>query len=263
MSQSSSPSYRGLRQELHLPDPVFGAFMTIPDPGLAGIVGWSGFDLVVLDTEHGPFSPSSTRGCIDALAASPARSAIRVPDIHPAVIKQAVDLGPDGILLPMVSDAASAAAAVRASRYAPDGSRGIGAGHASRYGTNMSEYLAEANSKLAVMVVIETASGVESAAEIASVSGLDAIVIGATDLAADLGHLGDSGHERVKEAIDSVIGAATDAGVKVGIGCDASAITDLAGSGLSLFACYFDGSAVAASAARALEEAKQGWAKES
>jgi 2-keto-3-deoxy-L-rhamnonate aldolase RhmA len=199
MSDDSSLAYRGLRGTLRGPGPVFCGFVSFPDPGVAAILGWAGFDFVLLDLEHGPFSQPAARSCVDALATTPAKTVIRVADNDPTLIKLALDLGVDGVWVPMVSDAAGARAAVQASRYSPEGSRGLGAGHATRYGTNLPDYFAEANAKTAVIATIETGAGVENAAEIARVDGLDAIVVGPGDLSVDLGIPLDTLNPRVTE----------------------------------------------------------------
>lgn len=259
MGDDSKPVYRGLRQLLHDPGPLFCGFVSFPDPGVAAIVGSAGFDLVVLDLEHGPFSQPAARSCVDALASTPAKTVIRVADNDPTLIKLALDLGVDGVWLPMVSAAADARSAVQASRYAPEGSRGLGAGHATRYGTNLQSYFAEANSRTAVIATIETAAGVENAAEIARVDGLDAIVVGTGDLSIDLGVPLDTQNPRVTEAIARVAEAGREADVRTGIGCSPARVAEFASSGISLFACLFDGEALGASASAAIASAKSGW----
>src|SRR5579871_4331060 len=181
-----SETLAGLRRLLHDPGPVHSAILAIPDAGVAGILGHSGFDYVVIDAEHAPFTLESMRGCVDALAASPAASVIRVAANDPVHVKQALDLGADGVQVPTVHDAGGAAAAVSAARYSPEGTRGVGLGHASRYGANAQEYLASANARIAVIAMIESARGVENASEIAATPGLDGVVIGPFDLSADL-----------------------------------------------------------------------------
>lgn len=247
----------GLRDRLKGTGPAFGAIQTIPDAGVTAILGASGFDLVVIDCEHGPFSPGSVRSCVDALAATPAAAVIRVAANDPVLIRQALDLGAEGILVPMVGDAAAAAAAVEASRYPPAGTRGIGGGHATRYGTSLERYLSEASHSIAVLVTIETAAGVENAKDIAQVSGLDGIVIGPTDLAADLGLLGGEDVTGLKAAITRVTEAAGEG--TVGIGCEPEEISDLAPSGMSLFICYADGFSIGASATAAVASAMKTW----
>lgn len=256
MTEPPAGELGGLRELLRGRRPVLCAFATIPDPGVAAILGASGFDLVVLDAEHGPFTRDSGRGCVDALATTPALAAMRVPDDSPATIKAALDLGVEGILVPMVATAEQAAAVVRACRFPPRGTRGVGGGHASRYGTNLGEYLAEADARIAAMVTIESAVGVANAAAIAAVEGLDAIVIGPTDLAADLGVLGRPDDPHLQAAIAEVTAAAVAAGTPVGIGCRPDAVAARAGQGMTIFACHEDGGGLSAAAEAALTEAR-------
>jgi 2-keto-3-deoxy-L-rhamnonate aldolase RhmA len=247
----------GLRKVLGSPGPVYSAILTIPDAGVATILGWSGFDYVVIDAEHGPFTVESMRSCVDALASSPAASVVRVAANDPSLLKQALDLGVDGVQVPSISDADAAAAAVRASRYSPEGTRGVGLGHATRYGSNLEEYLGRANATVAVLAMIEDRAGVEHAAEIARVEGLDGVVIGPFDLSADLGLLGQIDHPTVQAALDHVIESCVAAGTKVGTLGD---VTALARRGVTLFTCFADGSALGAAARRALEDAAAAWA---
>jgi 2-keto-3-deoxy-L-rhamnonate aldolase RhmA len=250
-------SLAGLRAVLAGAGPVYNAIQTIPDPGVAAILGWSGFHYVVIDAEHAPFTLESIRACVDALAPTPAAAVVRVAANDPVRLKQALDLGVDGVQVPSVRDAADATAAVRASRYSPDGTRGVGLGHAARYGANVEEYLAHANSRVAVLAMIEDAAGVENAAEIARVDGLDGVVIGPYDLSADLGLLGQIGHPRVQAAFDHVIDCCLAAGVKVGTIGD---VTPLARRGVTLFTCFVDGGALGRSARQAVDDASAAWA---
>lgn len=256
MSAPGDTALGGLRKLLSEAGPVYNAILTIPDPGVAGILGWSGFDYVVIDAEHAPFTLESMRACVDALSASPAASVVRVAANDPVHIKQALDLGVDGVQVPTVSDAAAAAAAVRASRYAPEGNRGVGLGHAARYGANVDEYLATANSRVAVLAMIEDRSGVEHAAEIAAVEGLDGVLIGPFDLSADLGLLGQLEHPTVQDAFSHVIEACVAAGTKVG---SLGEVAALARRGVTLFTCFVDGSALGASARQVVADARVAW----
>jgi 2-keto-3-deoxy-L-rhamnonate aldolase RhmA len=251
-----SETLAGLRRLLHDPGPVHSAILAIPDAGVAGILGHSGFDYVVIDAEHAPFTLESMRGCVDALAASPAASVIRVAVNDPVHVKQALDLGADGVQVPTVHDADGAAAAVSAARYSPDGTRGVGLGHASRYGANAQEYLAGANARIAVIAMIESARGVENASEIAATPGLDGVVIGPFDLSADLGLLGQVEHPVVQAALDRVIDSCVAAGMKVGSLGDVAA---LAHRGVTLFTSFIDGIALGAAARQAVAEARAAW----
>jgi 4-hydroxy-2-oxoheptanedioate aldolase len=182
-------SQNDLRSRLHEPGPLFFGLMTIPDPAVAAVLGSSGIDLVILDAEHGPYTPSSLRACAKALKATPADTAVRTASADAAEIRQVVDLG-IGVIVPHIESAEEAEAVVAAARRSPD-------------------------SSIAVMVIIESRRGVENAAEIAAVDGLDGLIVGPGDLSADLGVNGQFDHESVREGIDDVVACALEVGLKV------------------------------------------------
>src|SRR5918997_6207556 len=107
------PELAGLRRRLREPQPLAGAILSLPEPGLATILGGSGFDYVVVDAEHGPFSLATLRAVLEALANTSAHAIVRVAANDPTLIKQTLELGVDGIQVPSVGSAAEAAAAVR------------------------------------------------------------------------------------------------------------------------------------------------------
>jgi 4-hydroxy-2-oxoheptanedioate aldolase len=199
----------GLRGRLHAPGPLFWAMAMIPDPAAASALGSSGLDCVVLDAEHGDFTDTSMRACVDALRPTPASTMVRTASAVRAEIQRVLDLGIDGVLVPHIGSAAEAAAVVRAARFSPEGTR------RSDQGLNAARHAKHANSRTAVMVIIESRRGVENAAEIAAVPGLDGIVVGPSDLTADLGVPGRLEHPSFREATEKTVTAALDAGLKV------------------------------------------------
>jgi 2-dehydro-3-deoxyglucarate aldolase/4-hydroxy-2-oxoheptanedioate aldolase len=246
----------GFRRRLHSGDLLVGALLSIPDPAVATILGRSGFDFVIADAEHGPFDLTSLRACVEALEPTPAATLVRAAANDPVLIKQTLELGIDGIQLPSVSSAAEAEAAVRAARFAPEGARGVGLGRASGYGADLSSFVIEANARTAVLVMIETGAGVENAAEIAAVPGLDGIVIGQFDLSADLGAIGDTAAPAVVEAVGLVVERALAAGVEVGTACSAAEAPALAARGLRVLTVFADVLALAAAARNSVELAR-------
>lgn len=215
-SQSAiSPGFQKLRARLHEPGPLFWAQTMFPEPGISSILGSCGFDYVMIDVEHGPFTLTSLRACVEALSSTGTPSVVRTASQTGVEIKQALDLGVDGVMIPRVETPAEAKAVIRAARYAPDGARGVSrAVRATRFGLDKT-YVANANARVAVMVIIESGRGVENAKEIASVPGLDGIMIGLDDLTADLGLFMQYDHPRIQNAIEMVIGSALSAGLKV------------------------------------------------
>jgi 4-hydroxy-2-oxoheptanedioate aldolase len=230
----------GLRARLRAPEPLAGAILSLPDPGVATILGTAGFDYVVVDAEHGPFTLTTLRAVAEALAATPAHTIVRVAANDPTIIKQTLELGVDGIQVPGVGSAAQAAAAVRAVRYAPEGERGIGVGRSTRYGLDLPGYLHEANARTAALVMIEDAAGVEHIAEIAATPGLDAIIVGPLDLSAGLGVIGDTQHPKVRDAIARIVEAGRAAGVPVGLGGPPDQLAALAEQGSHVTLVFFD-----------------------
>jgi 2-keto-3-deoxy-L-rhamnonate aldolase RhmA len=242
----------GLRARLHSGDLLVGALLSIPDQAVATVLGRSGFDFVVVDAEHGPFTLTSLRACVEAIDPTPAATIVRAAANDPVLIKQALELGIDGIQLPLIRSAEEAAAAVRAARFAAEGDRGIGVGRGSGYGSDLERYLREANAAIAVIVMIEDATGVAHAAEIATVEGVDGIVIGPFDLSASLGVIGDPKHPRVVQALADVVAAARAAGVSVGTACAAAETARFAAQGMRLMTIFVDVLAFASSAREAV-----------
>jgi 2-keto-3-deoxy-L-rhamnonate aldolase RhmA len=246
----------GLRRRLREPEPLAGALLSLPEPGLATILGASGFDYVVVDAEHGPFTVTTLRAVLEALAATPAYAIVRVSANDATVIKTTLELGVDGIQVPGVSSADEAAAAVGASRYAPEGERGIGVGRSTRYGLDLPDYLHEANARTAVLAMIEDAAGVAHVEEIAATPGLDAMIVGPLDLSASLGVIGEPGHPTVTEAIARIVAAGRAARVPVGLSGPAADMARLADEGSHVTLVFFDALDIAAAARNAVDAAR-------
>ncbi len=238
MTQSTEAQPIGLRAALQSGRILTCALQSIPDPGISTILGWSGCDYVLLDWEHGPYTLDSLRHCLDALATTPAASAVRVADGNSALIKQVLELGVGGILIPAIGSAEQAQAAVAACRYPPEGIRGTGTGRAGRYGLSTASYRRSANSDTAVMIMVETREGVENADAIATTPGLDGIFLGPHDLAADLGIEGSD--DVLNDHVRSVVAAAARHGVPVGTSAAPAELPGLIAQGMGIFLCYTD-----------------------
>ncbi|HSB61990.1 MAG TPA: HpcH/HpaI aldolase/citrate lyase family protein, partial [Vicinamibacteria bacterium] len=178
-----------------------GFWLSLGSPAVAELVAGAGYDWVLIDTEH---APNELPDVIDQLRALEGGTA--TPVVRPAwndlvLIKRLLDAGAQTLLVPFVRSAEEAARAVAATRYAPQGIRGVATvTRASRYGRT-EDYARRAQEELCVIVQLETRASLGELEAIAAVPGLDALFIGPADLAADLGHLGDSGHPDVQAAI--------------------------------------------------------------
>nr|WP_210261305.1 HpcH/HpaI aldolase/citrate lyase family protein [Enterovirga sp. DB1703] len=184
---------------------------------VAEIIRDSGFDWILLDTEH---SPNELPGLISQMQALTGGTA--TPIVRPAwndavLIKRILDAGAQALLIPFVQNAEEAASAVAATRYPPDGIRGItSSGRAARFG-RVTTYLKTAAQEICVLVQVETGEALARIEEIASVPGVDGVFIGPADLSASLGHIGNPGHPEVQEAIRSAVDRLTALGKPAGI----------------------------------------------
>lgn len=167
----------------------YGTFLSLPDPLAAERVSRVGWDWVLIDMEHGQIDLSTAAtmmACMpqDEHAPTPL---IRVPRASHDHIKRALDAGAFGILAPMVMDRAEAEMVAAATRYPPDGNRSVAGGRApTAFGTTAPEYFHEANREILTLIQIEHIEAVERAEAILSVSGLDGVFIGPSDLSASM-----------------------------------------------------------------------------
>ncbi len=203
----------GRMDDLH--DAV-GTWCSLTDPAAAEIAAGGDVDFAVVDTEHAPLGLETVADCLRAVASRDCPSFVRVPWNDPVRIKRLLDLGPDGLVVPMVDDAAAARDAVAATRYPPAGVRGVAAARAADYGRGFEAYVDEGHRDLAVVVQIEREAGVENAAEIAAVDGVDALFVGPADLSTALGCFPDYEAPEFRAAIEAVLEAGAAADVPVG-----------------------------------------------
>lgn len=195
-----------------------GLFVGIGSACSTEILAGAGFDWLVIDAEHSPNNPLTVLAQLQAAAAYPVQVLVRPPSHDPALIKQYLDAGAQTLLLPLVDDAAQAAALVRAMRYPPRGIRGVAASlaRAARW-NGIPDYVWQADAEVCLVVQVETRLGLENLDAILAVDGVDAVFIGPADLAASLGHLGEAGHPEVLAAIEDALRRIAAAGKAAGV----------------------------------------------
>lgn len=210
--------YNTFKQAITEPGARIGLWLGLGDPYTAELCATAGFDWLLVDGEHGPNDLRSMLGTLQAVAPYPVHPVVRVPHGDAALIKQVLEIGATTLLVPMVESAEQARALVRATRYPPQGLRGVGSGLArsSRW-SSYPQYLHEANERIGLLVQVETAEALAQLDEIAAVDGVDGVFIGPADLSASMGHLGNPGHPEVRAAIDGAIGRILAAGKAPGI----------------------------------------------
>lgn len=205
-----------LRQLLQSGNAAFGVTLTIPDPFVAEVFAAQSFDFLMVDTEHSPITAGQLQNQLIGLRSASGAALVRVGHNEPAAIMQALDLGAEGVVVPHVETAPECAAAVDAAFYPPLGSRGVGPRRAGRLAPP-GTYLDTANEQTVLVAMLETKRGVANAAEIVKVDGIGGVLVGAADLAASLGHLGEPSHPEVSAAIDEIFDACAAADVPFGM----------------------------------------------
>lgn len=213
-----------------------GLWLGLANGYSAELAAVAGFDWLLIDGEHAPNDLRTILAQLQAVAPYAVQPVVRPPVGDTALIKQYLDIGVQTLLIPMVNTADQARDLVRATRYPPEGVRGVGSAlaRASRWNT-IPGYLDRADEEICLLVQIETREGLENLDEIAAVEGVDGVFIGPADLSAAMGHRGNPGHEEVQNAIEKGIARIRRASKAAGI---LSANRDLARRYLDL-GCQF------------------------
>ncbi|KXU94440.1 5-keto-4-deoxy-D-glucarate aldolase [Caballeronia megalochromosomata] len=216
-SSPYQPLPNSFRTSLRERKKLIGCWMSLASPIVTELVGVVGFDWMLLDAEHAPNDALTLIPQLMALKDSPSAPVVRPQANDPIAIKKLLDAGFVNFLIPFVDNAAQAERAVAATRYPPQGIRGVSVGHrGNRYGT-VPDYFKVANDNISVAVQIESRAAVEAIDEIIAVEGVDALFVGPSDLAAAYGHLGNANHPDVQAAIAHVFERAHAAGKPSGI----------------------------------------------
>jgi 2-dehydro-3-deoxyglucarate aldolase len=196
---------------------LIGCWSSLSSAITTEVLGVAGFDWILLDGEHSPNDMSTYIPQLMALKDSPSAPVVRPASNNPVEMKRMLDAGFYNFLVPFVESVDEAAMAVAATRYPPQGMRGVSVSQRSnRYGT-VADYFKGANDQMCVMVQIESVAGVAAARAIAELDGVDCLFVGPSDLAAGLGHLGNAQHPDVQAAIAAVFADAKAAGKPSGI----------------------------------------------
>jgi 2-keto-3-deoxy-L-rhamnonate aldolase RhmA len=185
--------------------PCFGTWISSSSLVSLDALKGLGFEWFMIDTEHSQVNPETLAAMVAVLGEGPPTPLVRVGNVDQYLVKQALDSGAQGILVPLVSTEAQAKAAVAFAKYPPDGVRGAAAAAASRYGLELASYLRSANAETLVGVQIETKEALENLDAIASVDGVDLLFVGPQDLTLSLGRLDDRKHPTVQHAMRTVV----------------------------------------------------------
>jgi 4-hydroxy-2-oxoheptanedioate aldolase len=168
--------------------PKFGLFLNSHSPTVAEQLAHSGYDWLLVDTQHGPMDHERLSAMLCAISSGGAKSMVRVEGYHDrGGIQQSLDLGADGVLVPYINTAEEARQAVSCARYPTAGTRSVYFPQRATNKAGLLGYVPNANANVIVALQVETASCIENIAEIAAVPGVDILFLGQNDLCMSMG----------------------------------------------------------------------------
>src|SRR5450432_1030373 len=176
------------KKQLREGHPKMGLFLNAHSPTIAEQLAHSGYDWLLVDTQHGPMNYEKLSAMLSGVSSGGAKSMVRVGgyDDRPG-IQQALDLGADGVLVPYINTAEEARQAVSCTKYPTAGTRSVYFPQRSMNKAGLLGYAGNANNNLIVALQVETASCIENMAEIAAVPGVDILFLGQNDLCMSMG----------------------------------------------------------------------------
>jgi 2-keto-3-deoxy-L-rhamnonate aldolase RhmA len=227
-----------LKQRLYAGKAAFGVMCTFPSPPVVEMMGYLGFDWILLDNEHGSITVDSAEACIAAAELSGMAPIVRPVGNKPEIIAPFLDRGAWGVQVPHVNTADEARAAVDAVKYGPEGHRGIfSGGRPARYGLSGStgDYAKDANRQTLVCLMLEEVEAIENLPELVTVPGVDVYFIGSGDLSQSMGYTGQQTHPEVQQLMERGVKIITEAGRIAGCSCPDNLIPKFLGLGVQYF----------------------------
>ncbi|WP_270732893.1 HpcH/HpaI aldolase/citrate lyase family protein [Shimia sp. Alg240-R146] len=195
-----------------------GCWLGLADPYIAEISAGAGFDWLLIDGEHAPNDLRSITAQLQVIAGRDTHAVVRPPIGEAWIIKQLLDAGAQSLLIPMVESGAQAQDLVDAVTYPPHGIRGVGSAlaRASEFSA-IGDYLTTARQEICLLAQVENQKGIDALDDILAVNGVDGVFVGPSDLAADMGFIGQPGEAEVKavvlDAIERIVAAGKAAGI--------------------------------------------------
>jgi 4-hydroxy-2-oxoheptanedioate aldolase len=207
--------FRNLKAELKSGRKLLGCWASLGNAGAVECAALGGFDVIVLDWEHGMVDRSNALPLLLAARAHGCGVIVRVPDQRVAEFKFCLDMGVDGVIIPMTANAKEAKAIVDACRYPPHGTRGAAPGviRASDYGMQSKAYIERHVSDLLIIPQIEHVDAIEEIAAMGAIDGVDMLFIGPSDLSASMHMLGTDNFKPVMEQVERAAKAIKQAGL--------------------------------------------------
>jgi 2-keto-3-deoxy-L-rhamnonate aldolase RhmA len=196
---------------------ILGTWIQIGHPAVAEVLAHAGFDWIAADMEHTDIDNAQFTALARGMHGRGVAPLARVGQNDTLAIRQVLDLGAQGVIVPLVHTADDAERAVRAAKYPPRGVRGFCFSRMNNWGTDFDAYAASANDDIDVVVMIESREGVENIDAILAVDGVDGVFVGPYDLSGSCGVPGDTAHAQVQAGCRRVVDACRAAGKSAGI----------------------------------------------
>ncbi|MBT3378338.1 MAG: 2,4-dihydroxyhept-2-ene-1,7-dioic acid aldolase [Lentisphaerae bacterium] len=222
---------------------TIGTWIQAGHPTIAEVLAEAGFDWIAADCEHTDIDMTQFAGLARAMYGRGPAPLVRVRENDTLAIRQVLDMGAEGVIVPLVNSPAEAEAAVRAAKYPPQGVRGFAFSRMNDWGETFEDYLAQANSTVLVIVMIESREGVENIDDILAVPGVDGVFIGPYDMSGSYGIPGQTQDPIIKAACAQVAVACKQAGKAAGIHVvlpSAAAIQEAVADGFTFIAVGVD-----------------------
>lgn len=210
-----------LKEKLISCDDICGTHVSLPEPAITEIFGYAGYDFIWIDTEHSGIDYKELLAHLGAARMTGTPTIVRASSRNPEHVKRVLEMGPDGIIFPMINTPEEAKAAMDLCLYPPEGKRGFGPLRAAHYGyDNTDEYIKNTNACLCRLIQIESEEAVNNLPEIVKNPYIDGYVFGPMDLSGSIGELNNIFGERtqalVSRAVEIIKGAGKTVGVSLG-----------------------------------------------
>ena len=196
-----------LKNKLKNNELTLGSWVTIGHTAIIDIMASAGFEWLVIDIEHTSIDLATAHNLIATIQANGMKALVRVSKNEEVIIKRILDMGADGIVVPMVKSKADALEAIDYAKYPPIGKRGVGLFRAQNYGLGFDTYKKWVEEELVIIAQIEHIEAVHNIEDIITTDGIDGIIIGPYDLSGSMGYPGEYHKKDVKDAISKVLRA--------------------------------------------------------
>lgn len=194
-----------LKKKLEKNELTIGSWLTIAHPSVVEIMSNADFEWLVIDMEHTAIDLTMAQVLISTIQANSMKALVRVSKNEEVIIKKVLDMGADGIIVPMVRSRDEAEEAIGYAKYPPVGNRGVGLYRAQKYGLGFDTYKKWVENELVIIAQIEHIEAVQNIEEIITTKGIDGVIIGPYDLSGSMGFPGEYYKDDVSRAIDKVL----------------------------------------------------------